>query len=301
VFATPDAARSFNDDLEIVKSFGITLVSEDEGERLSSDVVRIALKDFNFGMIEEAFAQFHVSLHDLDLIATAVFDHGAAPPGFSDRQFRFDFIADRVEKKPFLTTFAFKEDEIPSIMTRMNAVAETGGGVGLPFLAMDTAPAAVLGAMQDLVVAGEDEFLMTNVGNFHTIGFHISDDQIKGVFEHHTGLLDSEKLDNLLIRLGDGSLSHEEVFNDHGHGALIISPLSPNSNKSRFGVAVTGPRWRMMQASSLSPHFASPHGDMMMAGCFGLVRAAADHYPEYQEEILAALGKGREKPPWELD
>jgi len=33
VFATPDAARSFNDELEVVESMGIQVISEDEAEK----------------------------------------------------------------------------------------------------------------------------------------------------------------------------------------------------------------------------------------------------------------------------
>ena len=32
-----------------------------------------------------------------DLLAVAVFDHGAAPPGYSDRLFRFEYLAERIQ------------------------------------------------------------------------------------------------------------------------------------------------------------------------------------------------------------
>ena len=68
-----------------------------------------------------------------------------------------------------------------------------------------------------------------------------------------------------------------------------------------FGVAVTGPRWAMMKSSKLGPYFSTPYGDMMMAGCYGLVEAVGKVLPEYREEISSALDAGREKPPWELE
>ena len=120
------------------------------------------------------------------------------------------------------------------------------------------------------------------------------------MFEHHTGMLDTEKLDRLLSRMADSSLTHEEIFMDHGHGALILSPQAYDDSANRFGVAVTGPRWSMMRNSSLNPHFATPFGDMMLAGCYGLVKAVGEVLPEYRDEITATLGAGREKPPWEL-
>jgi hypothetical protein len=56
----------------------------------------------------------------------------------------------------------------------------------------------------------------------------------------------------------------------------------------------------MMQDSPLRPYFATPFGDMMVAGCFGLLTAVADKFPEYTEQIHASLQGGHGKPPWEL-
>jgi hypothetical protein len=39
----------------------------------------------------------------------------------------------------------------------------------------------------------------------------------------------------------------------------------------------------------LQPYFATPHGDMMISGCFGLVVAYATKYPGHREEIERAL------------
>jgi len=165
---------------------------------------------------------------------------------------------------------------------------------------MDTAPAAVLGAMQDKTIRLKEKTLVANVGNFHTIAFRLNADGITGVFEHHTGMLDTDKLDRLLVKLSNGTLTHQEVFSDNGHGALILDPESDHLSKEDFLMAVTGPRWAMMKHSNLMPYFATPHGDMMMAGCYGLIEAASTLIPNYQDEIIAALVKGREKPPWEL-
>jgi uncharacterized protein (DUF1786 family) len=300
VYATPEAARSFNDDLDLIRESGIEVISEDEAVGLPGEVQRFDLRDFDFKMIVRAFESFDVSLSDVDLIAAAVFDHGAAPPGYSDRLFRFEYIRERVSETPALTSFAFREAEIPAIMTRMKAVSASLADTDIPLMVMDTAPAAVLGAMMDPVFARGSDLLLTNVGNFHTIGFLMKGAEIGGVFEHHTGLLDTEKLDGLLTRLGDGSIRHEEVFEDHGHGALTFSTMEQEESVPDFGVAVTGPRWTMMRNSRLCPYFATPFGDMMMAGCFGLIKAAGTVIPEHAGEIDTALGQGHEKPPWEL-
>ncbi|NIW39517.1 MAG: hypothetical protein GWN27_03140, partial [candidate division Zixibacteria bacterium] len=61
----PDAARSFNDDLELVEESGISLVSEDEAEQLKDQITHIELKDFDFASIRKALEPFGVSLDDL--------------------------------------------------------------------------------------------------------------------------------------------------------------------------------------------------------------------------------------------
>ena len=60
---------------------------------------------------------------------------------------------------------------------RLAAVAGSVRGplADLPLLAMDTGPAAVLGALEDLAVAASarTDALVVNVGNFHTLAFHL--------------------------------------------------------------------------------------------------------------------------------
>ncbi|HRQ33715.1 MAG TPA: DUF1786 family protein, partial [Anaerolineales bacterium] len=65
--------------------------------------------------------------------------------------------------------------------------------------------------------------IVVNFGNFHTLAFRLSERGIEGVFEHHTGEIDLPKLEALIRKLADGSLKHEDVFNDMGHGALMYT------------------------------------------------------------------------------
>src|SRR5918912_3038381 len=91
-YATPDAARTFDDDLAAVAEMGIRVVSEDEALGLADGgAVFLSLRDLWFGPLIQTLASFGVKLR-LDGLAVAVFDHGAAPPGFSDRVFRFDYL-----------------------------------------------------------------------------------------------------------------------------------------------------------------------------------------------------------------
>jgi uncharacterized protein (DUF1786 family) len=265
----------------------------------------LELKDFDFALISRTFEDYGVSLNDLGAIAVAVFDHGNAPAGVSDRQFRFDYLDERIRAKNSLASFAFLSTDIPKIMTRLQSVADSAGELPCPLIVMDTAPAAVLGAGFDPIVARRRRKIICNVGNFHTLAFRLGESGIEGVFEHHTGEIDLSKLESLLRALADGSLKHEDVFNDMGHGALMYSQETFAFGKDEFDVAVTGPRRSMFRTMDhgpssvvhrqppLRPYFATPYGDMMIAGCFGLLAATAEVLPDLAETIHGSLrGEG---------
>jgi len=304
VFATPDAARTLNDDLAAVEALGVRLVSDDETHSLK-DATRIEFKDFDFQAIARAFACFGVELSQLAAVAVAVFDHGAAPPDVSDRQFRFDYLNERIQECNRLSAFAYLAEQIPASMTRLQAVARSAVGIDAPLVVMDTAPAAILGATFDPRLSEHPHPLIANIGNFHTLAFRLKDYKIKGVFEHHTGLLDLAGLETLLRALADGSLRHADVFAAHGHGALLYETSPLPLGQGNFDVAVTGPRRNLFasQAATLRVYFPAPFGDMMIAGCFGLLSSVADVLPDLAEPIRASLhhGGGSDTPPWETD
>jgi len=315
VYMTPDAATTLNDELNKVEALGIRIVSEDEAESLKLKVESLELKDFDIKLIAETFANFGVSLDDLAAIAVAVFDHGNAPAGVSDRQFRFDYLDERIRAKNSLSAFAYLANDIPKIMTRLGSVADSAGELPCPLVVMDTAPAAVLGANFDAIVAKRRQKIICNIGNFHTLAFRVGEKGIEGVFEHHTGEIDLPKLELLLRALADGSLKHEDVFNDMGHGALIYSQETFEFGRDEFDVVVTGPRRSMFQtvdrgpqtvshrlsSSVLRPYFATPFGDMMIAGCFGLLAATAEVLPDLAEAIQGSIMRGgRGVAPWDV-
>lgn len=306
VYMTPSAATTLNDELDKVEALGIKIVSEEESHQLTG-VSKIELKDFDFELISKTFKDYGVSLHDLAAIAVAVFDHGNAPAGISDRQFRFDYLDERIKEKNSLSAFAFLSDNIPAIMTRLQSVADSAGELPCPLVVMDTAPAAVLGANFDPQVTTRKHKIVCNVGNFHTLAFRLGEKGIDGVFEHHTGEIDLPKLEGLIRKLADGSLRHEDVFDDMGHGALMYSDDPFEFGKDDFDVVVTGPRRSMFagatHASPLRPYFAVPFGDMMIAGCFGLLAATAEVLPGLAEPVIRSLrgGGGRGVAPWDVN
>ena len=246
-FATPDAARTFDDDLENVQRLGVTLVSEDEA--IPSDAERVELRDLDLDAVRQAFAAFDVDT-SFDGLALGCLDHGAAPPGYSDRLFRFDHLRRVVEGRNDLLGFAFVPEELPEYLTRARTLVACAEGEA-PIVFLDTGPAAALGALQD------------------------------------PGEVTKEQIEDFTERLISGKLPHEDVFGSKGHGVFYAA--DGNAGGAPF-VAVTGPQRGKLRDSRLRPYFASPHGDMMVAGCFGLVWAFAEKYPERREEITAALG-----------
>jgi uncharacterized protein (DUF1786 family) len=286
IYATPAAACTFNDDLAAVMEMGVRIVSEDEARELAG-VRRIELRDVDWDALRQAFALFGVRLAPA-AVGVAVFDHGAAPAGYSDRRFRFDQLAARLRDHPRLQALSYLAEELPAYLTRMKAVAGSFP-LDCPLLFMDTPSAAVLGAREDPHVRAAEDCIAVNIGNQHTLAFRLHGEVVTGLFEHHTGKLTAGRLDELIGQLAAGDIDSEAVFQDHGHGALLLdtAPLE------RFLLSVTGPRRAVLRASRHRPYFAVPYGDMMVAGCWGLVRAMAGRLPALADEIEGALARGQ--------
>ncbi len=306
VAVTPEAGRTFDDDLAQVEAMGFELIDDDEAARRAADPrwQHIELQDFDARAIITAFDAFDIS-PAVDGLAIAAFDHGAAPPGYSDRRFRFDFLARTVRLSPFPSAFAYTAQDTPADLTRLRSIARSsaryltisGSPPDAPLLLMDTGSAAALGALEDPLVRAQRESILCNIGNFHTLAFHLLDGNIAGIFEHHTGEIDRLRLEQMLVKLANGTLTNQEVFDTSGHGALILGDSRASRANGANGsngrdfpfLAVTGPRRELMRGSALRPYEATPHGDMMLAGCFGLLRAFAEHFPTLGGEIEASL------------
>ena len=282
-FATQEAAKTFDDDLAVVAGMGVAVVSEDEAAKLRG-VERIEMRDLDLNAIRRALAAFEVP-SDFDGLAVGCLDHGAAPPGFSDRLFRFNHLKQVVETRNDLTAFAMLPEELPEYLTRARSMIASID-IEVPTVFLDTGPAAALGALQDPRVGQCDEQVVVNLGNMHALGFFLSGSHIHALYEHHTGLLDSAQIEVMTERLVDGTLTHEEVFAGHGHGVFYADARHGQSPV----VAVTGPQRGKLRGSRLQPYFAAPHGDMMISGCFGLVQAFGERYPAAGERIATALG-----------
>jgi uncharacterized protein (DUF1786 family) len=281
-YATPDAARTFDDDPERVRAMGVRIITDDETAGLSG-VERIELRDLDLDGIRTALAAFDVT-GEFDGLALGCLDHGDAPPDVSDRLFRFEHLRRVVERENDLRAFACLPDELPAYLTRARTLLASAADEA-PAVFLDTGPAAALGALQDLRVGSAEEQLVLNLGNMHCLAFHLQGTHIHSLYEHHTGEMTDAQIEDFTDRLVSGTLEHEEVFGSKGHGVFYAQA----SNGARPFVAVTGPQRSRLRGSRLDPYFAAPHGDMMISGCFGLVRAFGYRYPERREEIEAVL------------
>ncbi len=283
VLATAEAARTFDDDLEKVEEMGVKLVSEEEAR--GAEGVRIRLADLWLEEVLATLASFGAPAPEA--LAVAVFDHGNAPPGTSDRVFRFRLLQGLLGKRGDLADLAFRREGIPAEMTRMQAVARSAPE-DLPLMVMDTAPAAVLGGLQDparLPPAEDARRVLVNLGNFHTVAYVVEGERVLGFLEHHTGELTPARLSFWVRRLARGEISFEEVFRDMGHGAAILAPWEGEVAV----VGVTGPRRGLVRGSGLICQEVAPFGDLMHAGNYGLLAAFAAHFPEAAERIRACL------------
>ena len=263
VVMEPTCARTIRDDLDQVKAIGIEIAEEGKDYR---DFTKITLGDINIKKLSEFLLSYDLEF-DFDKIAIAVQDHGYNE-NMGDRDFRFEKIREKVKEPISPLEFGFIED-LPDYFTRMQAVSRTIKNEGiedLPLI-MDTKFASIAGMCYDEVAEKLNSFIVIDIGNGHTTAASIEDGKIQGVFEHHTSSLTGESLERYIKRLASGEITHEEVHDDHGHGAHVLSPISKIEK-----VIVSGPKRELIEKTNLDWHHAAPGGDVMMTGTIGLIK-----------------------------
>ena len=133
---------------------------------------------------------------------------------------------------------------------------------------MDTGIAALRGALLDENASSLN--LVINIGNGHTLAGIVENGALIALMEHHTQQITPEKLDDYLVRLCNGALEFDDVFDSGGHGCFIRETVGFENIGS---ILVTGPKRDIMRSSKLDFIFAAPYGSMMLTGSFGLVDA----------------------------
>ena len=264
VVMEPTCAKTIRDDLKQVKSFGIEIADENKDYK---SYTKITLGDINITKLSEFLLGYDLEF-DFDEIAIAVQDHGYSPD-MGDRDFRFEKIREKVHDPISPLEFGFKDDDMPDYFTRMNAVRRQVAGEGIEKLplVMDTKFASIAGMCYDEIASKLNSYIVIDIGNGHTTAASIEDGKIQGVFEHHTSSLTGESLERYIKRLASGEITHEEVYNDHGHGAHVVNPISGIEK-----VIVSGPKRELIEKTNLDWHHAAPGGDVMMTGTVGLIK-----------------------------
>ena len=290
--ATESAASSFADDLDEVRALGARVVGEGAADEALRRLPEGAAAEVTSGDLDTAALTQALRLVGVEpafvAVAIAVQDHGYAPGG-SNRVLRFSLWQQAVDERRPVGELFFELAEAPAPLTRLRAAADIAARLAgdAPALVADTGPAALYGALP----GGAGDAVLVNVGNGHTVCLLALDGRVAGVFEHHTRCLDRAGLERRLRRWLSGDLRSDEVREDHGHGA-VLSPRAagvaldrPASGPEtlRLPLIVTGPRRALLAGGELPAEFAAPHGDMMLTGCFGLLRALRDRHPRLHE------------------
>jgi len=259
VTAHPQAALAISDDPARLAGQGVTL-----SDTCPRGHVPVHLTDFDPGFWRGLLAQ--AGLEYPSLVLAAAQDHGHHPGG-SNRLGRFalwERFLDRTRGR--LEDLLY--EAVPPELTRLAALQQSIGGGPV----MDTGPAAALGALFDPAIeegCQEEGALLVNMGNSHVLGLLLFAGRLHGVYEHHTGQISSFELMVQLGRFRQGCLSGEEVRAGGGHGCLTLP--RPDAARGFPATYVLGPR--RAELSGMQAEFPAPGGDMMLAGCFGLLKA----------------------------
>ncbi|MBS1263724.1 MAG: hypothetical protein MAG715_00913 [Methanonatronarchaeales archaeon] len=258
VTITPEASRTVRDDPAEVEAAGLKI--SEERPRGASE---IALTDVEPRSMERAMSTLGVDMPQR--VAVAVQDHGVAPPGTSDREYRMDHLREEMGQSGVaLDRFAFEVET--EEFTRLSAVIRTLRDYGADPLVMDTKLASVAGAAPEELPA-----LVVDAGNGHTLAALVDGERrVASVMEHHTDRLEPGKAEAFIAKMLEGSLEHEEIFDDGGHGACTAHTPEPVS------FVKTGPRRGLLDGSRYPFRDAHPIGDIMMTGTYGLFTVAGE-------------------------
>ena len=281
-YATEQAARTFDDDLAVVRAMGVTVVSDDEGAGLRG-IEHVVMRDLDLPAIRGALSAFAVS-PSFDGLALGCLDHGTPPPGIAARRFRFDHLCRLVKRRPDLTAFALRPEETPPYLSRAQSILDSRDA-DIPTVFMDTGAAAALGSLLDPSVTSNESQVLMHAGNLHALAFHTSGSRIHALFEHHTDELDDVELLRQTSAFIAGELDEDDVWRTQGHGVHYVEPV-----EGRDPVLVlTGAQRSRLQGGALRPYIASPLGDTGFSGCTGLLLGFAARFPDAGEQILHAL------------
>lgn len=253
--AQPEAAHTLNDDLARVEAMGVTLAPE-----RPDGYAPVRLADYEPGFWQCLLAA--AGLPQPVLVLAAAQDHGYHPNA-SNRECRFQYWRAVLEHGDPARLISRKPDPM---FTRLLSLQSA---IGNGYVA-DTASAALLGALSAPEIAARAQrqgVLIVNVGNSHVAAFLLFQGRIFGVYEHHTGMHTTDSLLDDLREFRLGWLPDEQVRAKGGHGAAFSAAIPPEAEGFKPAY-ILGPQRELLAGHG---QFIAPAGDMMLAGCFGLL------------------------------
>ncbi len=272
VAITGPAAMTLSHDPSRVLDAGLKIIDASEAGRLSASgkYGSLALSDLPREQLEAIVSGFGVPF-EFDVVGACAQDHGMPAKGQSHLDFRHEIFRKALDKSPFPESLLYRPDTIPAPLNRLRSLA--AAAAGLPtreVYVMDSGMAAIRGASMDPTLRGKDRFVVIDVATSHTVCAAMDRDEIAGFFEYHTRDISLEKLESLLARLVEGTLSHNEILKGGGHGAYVRHAFGLDAVQA---IIATGPKRRLLEKSMLPITFGAPMGDNMMTGTVGLLES----------------------------
>ncbi len=260
VSCSSSAAAALHDDIERVKSMGITIT-----ELAPYDAVPIYLADYSPNFWEHFLQQ--LGLPTPNIVLAAAQDHGIHLQG--NRFGRMLAWRKLLERSNAAEEWLY--DSVPAELTRLLTIQQFSGG-----LVCDTGTAAILGALCAPEVrerSWREGISIINVGNSHIVAALVYQEKVWAIFEHHTGQRSLEEYLQDLNEFRLGWLPDEQVRETGGHGTAFAK--IPEEAGAFSPTYLLGPQREFLHGYG---QCIAPHGDMMLAGCFGLLRAFRARY-----------------------
>jgi uncharacterized protein (DUF1786 family) len=278
VVIAESAAATLHHDSERVAAWGLEIVS-DADARLAAETKEmdhIHLADVQPQRIESIVTALGVPF-EFQALAVCAQDHGVAPPGVSHLDYRHNLYAEALTRTPQPHTLLHRGEEVPESFNRLKTIAASAAKLPTEAVyVMDSGMAAITGAAQDRHAA-EAGCLVLDIATSHTVGASLRGEEVLGIFEYHTHDVTVAVLDDLLAGLAAGTLSHEAILAQGGHGAFIREALERYLDGP---IIITGPKRRLARDSSFDLIWGAPWGDNMMTGTVGLYTALARRLKE---------------------
>ena len=272
VIMSRSASATINHDIKKVKSLGIEIIEDKEAEELKNNrgYSNLDISDLETDRIEDIVKGMGIPF-SFDVVGICAQDHGMPPSGMSHLDYRHNIFKAILDENPYPHGLLYGNDEIPETMNRLKSIAGRAGLLPADNIyVMDSGMAAILGASMDPSARRKEKIIVLDIATSHTVGAALAGGKIYGFFEYHTRDISLERLESLLVDLAEGTLEHEKILEEGGHGAYIRDMFGFRSAEI---IVATGPKRSLINNSRLSITLGAPLGDNMMTGTTGVLEA----------------------------